>query len=250
MAAEMHHAVDQLRGYGYKIDSSLLDVTLIEADKRILPKVGRIEISHSVARELEKIGVQVLTNTRVVEVTDRGITFHGGYFIPLDMIIWSAGIRGPDVLKGIGGLETNHLNQLVVKRTGQTTVDERIFAIGDCCACPQEDGSWVPPRGQAARQMGHMVAENIVRMSNGRWPSGEYVYRDLGSLVNLSKFHTVGNVFSFLGGGILVEGKIARFAYLSLYRRHLIEIYGPVRGVLMVVLKSLNRIIRPHLKLH
>lgn len=250
MAAEMHHAVDQLRGYGYKIDSSLLDVTLIEADKRILPKVGRIEISHSVARELEKIGVQVLTNTRVVEVTDRGITFQGGYFIPADMIIWSAGIRGPDVLKGIAGLETNHLNQLVVKRTGQTTSDEHIFAIGDCCACPQADGSWVPPRGQAARQMGHMVAENIVRMSRGRPPAREYVYRDLGSLVNLSKFHTVGNMFSFLGGGILVEGKIARFAYLSLYRRHLIEIYGPVRGVLMVVLKGLNRIIRPHLKLH
>ncbi|HUG99622.1 MAG TPA: NAD(P)/FAD-dependent oxidoreductase [Gammaproteobacteria bacterium] len=250
MAAEMHHAVDQLGGYGYRIDSSLLDVTLIEADKRILPKVSQAEISLSVARELDKIGVQVLTNTRVVEVTDRGITCQGGYFVAADMVIWSAGIRGPDFLESIGGLETNHLRQLVVRRTGQTTRDDAIFAIGDCCACPQEDGSWVPPRGQAARQMGLMVADNIAAMMRGERPAREYVYKDLGSLVNLSKFHTVGNLFSFLGGGILVEGKIARFAYLSLYRRHLIELYGPVRGLLMLLLKSLNRIIRPHLKLH
>ena len=250
MAAEMHHAVDQLAGYGYRIDSSLLDVTLIEADKRILPKVSHAQISESVARELERIGVQVLTNTRVVEVTDKGITFQGGYFIAADIVIWSAGIRGPEFLRDIGGLETNRLNQLVVKRTGQVTRDERIFAIGDCCACPQEDGSWVPPRGQAARQLGHLVADNLTAMMKGRAPAKEYVYKDLGSLVSLSKFHTVGNMFSFLGGGVMVEGKIARFAYLSLYRRHLIEIYGPVRGLLLVLLKSLNRIIRPHLKLH
>jgi NADH:ubiquinone reductase (H+-translocating) len=250
MAAEMHHAVDQLAGYGYKIDTSLLDVTLIEASERILPKVDRVEISQSVACELEAIGVRVLTNTRVIEVTGQGIIFQGGYFIPADMVIWSAGIKAPDFLKGIAGLESNALNQLVVRPTGQTTRDERIFAIGDCCGCPQPDGSWVPPRGQAARQMGHLVADNIIAMTRGRGPAKHYVYKDLGSLVNLSKFHTVGSIFSFLGGGLLVEGKIARCAYLSLYHRHLIELYGPVRGVLLVVLKGLHRIIRPHLKLH
>jgi NADH:ubiquinone reductase (H+-translocating) len=250
MAAEMHYAVDQLRGYGYKIDTSLLEVTLIEADKRILPKVGRVEISDAVARELKSIGVDVLTNTRVVEVTDKGIIFQGGYFVAADMVLWSAGIRGADFLKNIGGLETNHINQLVVQTTAQTTRDPTIFAIGDCCACPQEDGSWVPPRGQAARQMGHLAADNIMAMMQGRAPAKRYVYKDLGSLVNLSKFNTVGNLFSFLGGGIMVEGRIARFTYLSLYRRHLMEMYGPFRGVLMVLLKSLNRMIRPHLKLH
>jgi NADH:ubiquinone reductase (H+-translocating) len=250
MAAEMHHAVDQLRGYGYNIDTSLLEVTLIEADKRILPKVGRVEISLAVARELENIGVQVLSNTRVVEVTDKGITVQGGYFIAADIVIWSAGIRGPDFLAGIGGLESNHIHQLVVRTTGQVTRDDAIFAIGDCCACPQEDGSWVPPRGQAARQLGLVVAANITAMIEGRPPTRRYVYKDLGSLVNLSKFHTVGNLFSFLGGGIMVEGRIARAAYLTLYHRHLIELYGPVRGMLMMLLKSLNRIIRPHLKLH
>jgi NADH:ubiquinone reductase (H+-translocating) len=185
-----------------------------------------------------------------VEVIDRGIIVQGGYFISTDIVIWSVGVRGADFLASIGGLESNDIHQLVVRPTGQVTRDDTIFAIGDCCACPQDDGSWVPPRGQAARQMGHMVAANIIAMIEGQPPAKRYVYKDLGSLVNLSRFHTVGNLFSSIGGGILVEGRIARLAYLTLYRRHLIELYGPVRGVLMVLLKMLNRIIRPHLKLH
>lgn len=250
MAAEMHYAVDQLRGYGYQIDTSLLEVHLIEADKRILPKVDRPEISESVARELKNLGVRVLTDARVVEVDERGIIFRGGYFIQADIVIWSAGIKAPDFLNGIGGLESNRLNQLVVRPTGQTTRDPRIFAIGDCCACPQEDGGWVPPRGQAARQMAHMVADNIRDMIAGDVARREYVYKDLGSLVNLAKFHTVGNLFAFLGGGVLVEGRIARLTYQTLYWRHLLEIHGVFRGSLMILLKTIHRIIRPHLKLH
>jgi len=72
----------------------------------------------------------------------------------------------------------------------------------------------------------------------------------LGALVNLSNVHTVGNLFSFLGGGFKVEGRIARFTYASLYRRHIIEVFGPFKGILMLGLKALNRWIRPHLKLH
>ena len=40
---------------------------------------------------------------------------------------------------------------------------------------------------------------------HGKAPTRTYIYKDLGSLVNLSKFHTVGNLFSFLGGGVMVE---------------------------------------------
>ncbi len=250
LAAEMHHAVDQLRGFGFRIDSLLFNVTLIEAADLILPRIGRSEISESVARQLDRIGVKVRTATRVVRVEPDQVHIHDGDPIPADLVIWSAGVKAPDFLADIGGLETNEFNQIKVRPTGQSTRDDRIFSIGDCCACPQEDGSLVPPRGQAARQMGHLVATNIGAMLRGKPPKKEYIYRDLGSLVNLSRFHTVGNMFSYLGGGFMVEGRIARFAYVSLYRRHLIEVFGPFRGMLMIALKTLNRWIRPHLKLH
>jgi len=250
MSAEMHHAVDQLSGFGYKIDSSLLEVTLVEADERILPKVEKREISDSVAKELTAIGVNVLTNTRISEVTPEGLHTTEGKQIPADMVIWSTGVKAPDFLNEIGGLESNHINQIMVKQNMQTTRDPHIFAIGDCAACPQEDGSWVPPRGQSARQMALMTADNISLMIGNKTPGHEYVYKDLGSLVNLSKFHTVGNLMSFMGGGVLVEGKIARFVYTSLYRRHLIELHGVFKGTLLMFAKGISRIIHPHLKLH
>jgi len=250
MSAEMHHAVDQLSGFGYKIDSSLLEITLVEADERILPKVEKREISDSVAKELTAIGVNVLTNTRISEVTPEGLHTTEGQHIPADMVIWSTGVKAPDFLNGIGGLESNQINQVMVKQNMQTTRDPHIFAIGDCAACPQEDGSWVPPRGQSARQMALMTADNICLMLGDKSPCHEYVYKDLGSLVNLSKFHTVGNLMSFMGGGVLVEGKIARFVYTSLYRRHLIELHGVFKGTLLMFAKGISRIIHPHLKLH
>ncbi|MCL1093548.1 NAD(P)/FAD-dependent oxidoreductase [Shewanella kaireitica] len=250
MSAEMHHAVDQLRGFGYKIDSTLLEITLIEADKRILPKVEKAEISESVAKELTAIGVKVMTETRINRVTSEGLHTSEDEFIPSDMVIWSTGVKAPDFLKEIGGLESNHINQVMVQQNMQTTRDPAIFAIGDCAACPQEDGSWVPPRGQSARQMALMTADNIMLLLNGKAASNNYVYKDLGALVNLSKFHTVGNLMSFIGGGVMVEGKIARFVYTSLYRRHLIELHGPVKGTLLMFAKGISRIIHPHLKLH
>ncbi|MCA1896147.1 NAD(P)/FAD-dependent oxidoreductase [Shewanella putrefaciens] len=250
MSAEMHHAVVQLRGFGYNIDAHLLEVTLIEADKRILPKVEKVEISDSVAKELSTLGVKVMTNTRINQVTADGLTTTDDVFIPADMVIWSTGVKAPDFLKEIGGLETNHINQILVKQNMQTSRDPHIFAIGDCAACPQPNGTWVPPRGQSARQMALMTADNIVLMLEGKQAIHQYIYKDLGSLVNLSKFHTVGNLMSFIGGGVMVEGKIARFVYTSLYRRHLIELHGIVKGTLLMFAKGISRIIHPHLKLH
>lgn len=250
MSAEMHHAVMQLRGFGYQIDPSLLEVTLIEAADRILPSTKKTKISESVTRELNEIGVNVLTNTRVVKVNKNSLETSDGKDIPADMIIWASGVKAPDFLKDIGGLETNKINQVVVKQNMQTTRDDHIFAIGDCAACPQPNGEWVPPRGQSARQTALMTADNILLMLKGQAPKHNYVYKDLGSLVNLSKFHTVGNLMSFMGGGIRVEGKIARLVYTSLYRRHLIELHGVVRGTLLMFAKGVGRIIHPHLKLH
>ncbi|GLS84112.1 NAD(P)/FAD-dependent oxidoreductase [Paraferrimonas haliotis] len=250
MSAEMHNAVNSLRGYGYQISTDLLDVTLVEADERILPKVEKPQISESVAKQLKAIDVDVRTNTFVVEVDEQGLITKEGNRIDADMVIWSTGVKAPDFLANIDGLETNNINQLVVKGTCQTTRDDRVFSIGDCTALQQPDGSWVPPRGQSARQEALMVADNLISLMKGGTADKEYIYKDLGSLVNMSKFHTVGNLMSFLGGGILVEGKVARFVYTSLYRRHLIEIHGFWRGTLMMFMKGINRIVRPHLKLH
>jgi len=138
-----------------------------------------------------------------------------------------------------------------VRETLQTVSDERIFAIGDCCYfVPPGAERPVPPRAQAAHQMASTAFENLVRLMDGR-PLKPFVYRDHGSLVSLSRFSTVGSLMgNLIGGRMAIEGRLARLVYTTLYRMHLIAIHGWLKGLALLMVGRVNRIIRPRLKLH
>lgn len=71
----------------------------------------------------------------VTSADENGLNTKEGEFIHADLMVWAAGIKAPDFMKDIAGLETNRINQLVVEPTLQTTRDPNIFAIGDCASC-------------------------------------------------------------------------------------------------------------------
>lgn len=137
LAAELHNTTRELAAYGLdKIDPDKdIKITLIEAGTRVLPGLPE-RISHNVEDELRKLQVKILTGERVVEVNEGGIHTQSGRYIPSALIVWAAGIKAPDFLSQLDGLEVNRINQLVVKTTLQTTCDEDIFSFGDCAACP------------------------------------------------------------------------------------------------------------------
>jgi len=251
LAAELYNAAGGLRHYGLEVfDESRLKVTLIEAGPRILPALPE-KLAKAAREELEALGTRVLTDMPVTEVTRDGMTTKAGEVIPADIKVWAAGVKGADFLRELAGLETNRGNQLVVRRTLQTTRDDRIFAIGDCCACPQ-DGSDrpVPPRAQAAHQMATTVFRNLKHLIADE-PLKPFVYKDHGSLVSLSRFSTVGSLMgNLIGGRMAIEGRLARFVYISLYRMHLIAIHGWLKGLLLIFVGHVNQVVRPRLKLH
>ena len=159
-------------------------------------------------------------------------------------------MKAPEFLKGIAGLETNRGDQVVVRPTLQTTRDDHILAIGDCCAALQKSGRPVPPRAQAAHQMAESAFTNLLALMDGK-PLRPFVYHDHGSLVSLSRFGTVGSLMgNLVGGRMAIEGRLARFVYTSLYRMHLIAIHGWLRGLALIAIGRVNAIIRPRLKLH
>jgi len=166
LSAELHNAVKELQNYGFgDLDSSRLNVNLVEAGERILPALPP-RISQAAHSELTKLGVHVRTATMVTKADETGLTTKDGEHIPAQIMVWAAGIKVPDFMKDIAGLETNRINQLVVKPTLQTTRDDDIFVIGDLASCQQEDGSFVPPRAQAAHQMASRCFSNIVAKLN------------------------------------------------------------------------------------
>src|SRR2546423_11024563 len=139
-----------------------------------------------------------MTGRRVTGVDADGVMLDHDERIDADLKVWAAGIKAPDVLKDIAGLETNRLNQLVVRETLQTTRDEDIFAIGDCAACPWPGHPTpVPPRAQAAHQQASHLASQLPRRLRGE-PLEAWRYRDFGSLASLGAYSTDGNLIGKL----------------------------------------------------
>jgi NADH dehydrogenase len=251
LAAELHDTTRELSSYGLeKIDPDKnLRLLIVEASERILPGLPP-RLSASAAQRLRELGVEMHTGERVVEARADGLVTASGRFIPASMMVWSAGIKAPDFLAALDGLETNRINQLVVRPTLQTS-DDDIFALGDCAACPMPDGEGnVPPRAQAAHQQASMLVTSICRRLRGR-PLPEYVYRDYGSLVALGRFSTVGNLMGGLtGGSVMIEGALAGLVYWSLHKMHQVALNGYFKTVLATLANIINTPNKPTIKLH
>ena len=251
LAAQLHHVTRQLAAYGLDtIDpSEHIKLHIIEAGPRILPALPE-RISNAALKELHKLDVTVHVDERVVEVTEKGVQTSSGEFIPAHFKVWAAGIKAPEFVKDLAGLETNHINQLVVEKTLRSTRDESIFALGDCAAIPMnETGRNVPPRAQSAHQEATLMVKNIKRCIRGR-KLKDYRYRDYGSLIAMGKYSTVGSLMGNLAGSYFVSGYIARFVYLSLYKMHQAALYGWPRAILITFLHFLRKGIDPQIKLH
>jgi NADH dehydrogenase len=252
LAAELYHTVRQIVSYGMEhIDPETdIRIILIEAADRILPALPP-RISEATAMLLRSLGVEVRVNARVSEVRADGVCLADGSFIASELVVWSAGVKAPDVLRDIGGLETNRINQLVVTQTLQTTRDPDIFAIGDCAACPRPGfPSPVPPRAQAAHQQASHLVRTLTRRLDGLAPE-PFVYRDFGSLVSLGEYSTVGNLMGGLvGRSLFIEGVFARLMYRSLYKMHEQALHGTWKMLLNSLARPLSRRGGPVVKLH
>jgi NADH dehydrogenase len=252
LAAQLHHVSQELSAYGFQINPKRdLKVSVIEAAPRILPMLPA-RLSSAAEAQLTRLGVTVHVGERVIEVTPQGVRTQSGRFIPATISVWAAGIKAPDFLRDLDGLESNRLNQLLVRPTLQTTRDDSVFAFGDCAACPLVEGAsaTVPPRAQAAHQQASLLVKSLRNRLRGR-PLLSYVYRDYGSLVALGKYSTVGALMNeLMRGSVMVEGVIARLVYLSLYKMHQVALFGWYRVVLLTFANVLRRRVYPEIKLH
>jgi NADH dehydrogenase len=252
LSAELHHTMRQVVAYGLdRVDPKKdIKVVLIEAAPRLLPALPE-RLSRSSEKLLRKLGVEVHTGAKVAEVLADGVRLADGQVLPAELVVWAAGVKGAEFLARLGGLETNRLNQLLVRQTLQTTLDDDIFAMGDCAACPwPEKNGFVPPRAQAAHQQATHLFKQIRRRLDGR-PLEDYHYRDFGSLVSLGKFSTVGNMMGGLArGDLFIEGWYAKLMYTSLYKMHELALHGWAKVALDTLARMLIRRTEPHVKLH
>jgi NADH dehydrogenase len=255
LAAELHRSTRALVSYGLdRIDPDKdLKLHVIEAAPRILPGLPE-RLSTAALELLRGLKVDVHTGARVNAVEPGRVVLADGRTIDAELIVWAAGVKAPDFLKDIDGLETTRSNQLVVQPTLQTTRDANIFALGDCAACPWPAApggqTHVPPRAQAAHQQASHLVKQLQRRMAGQLLE-PYTYRDFGSLVSLGEYSTVGNMMGGLvGGSLMIEGLFARMMYLSLYKMHELALHGWVKVTLDTLARMITRRTEPHVKLH
>ncbi len=256
LSAELHRTTRAVISFGMdRVDPDKdLKVILIEAAPRILPALPT-RISTAAEKLLVDLGVEVITNAKVEEVFSNKLRLSDGVEIPAELIVWAAGVKAPDFLKEIGGLESNRANQLVVLPTLQTTRDPNIFAMGDCAACPWPEanegkGGIVPPRAQAAHQQASHLFGQIENIIKDR-PLKSYQYRDFGSLVSLGEFSSVGSMMGgLIGGSLMIEGFFAKIMYISLYKLHQLALHGWVKVMLDTMSRLIHRRTHSIVKLH
>lgn len=229
LAAELHASAKVLANYGFDHihPEKDLQIVLVEAAPRLLAQLPE-RLSDAALRELRKLAIEVHTNEKVVEVTADSLKMASGKVISSSLSVWAAGVKAADFLKNLGGdapLENNRLNQLVVNGNLQTT-DASIYAFGDCAACQQPDGTWVPPRAQAAYQQAMYLVKALPRLQRGE-PVSPFVFRDQGSLVSLSEYSSVGSLMgSLTKGSFFIEGQLAKIMYWALHKQHQLALGG------------------------
>jgi len=250
LAAQLVQLTQAAASYGAEQLPDCVTITLVETGPRLLPGFPE-DISDATEKRLQALGVQVCLESRVAAADAKGFTLADGGHIEAELKVWAAGVKGPDVLATLDGLEHNKNQQICVKPTLQTTVDADIYAMGDCAGLTLPGAKHpLSPTAQVA----HQQALHLIRHLGKAIATGSavpaFAYRDLGSLVSLGDydaFGSLGNVGLFKG--VTFRGRLAQGGQALLYRAHQVRLRGFWRGTLLWIVDAINGRIKPRIRL-
>lgn len=168
-----------------ELDFSLMKIFLIEGSPVLLAAMSKRSQKKSQAF-LEKMGVNVLTNTVVKEYDGKTVLLSNGKTIPTNTLIWGAGVAA----KKINGLPDNVLqkgNRIIVNRYNQVQGFQNIFALGDIAYMTEEKyPNGHPQVASVAIAQGKLLAENFVRLVQNK-PLVPFKYKDKGSMATIGR---------------------------------------------------------------
>lgn len=189
-------------------------VVLVEGLDRVLPTFPA-NLSASAKESLERIGVEVRTNTKVTSISEEGAVVNGNELLTARTVLWAAGVKASPLGAQLGApLERN--GQVKVEPTLQVPGRPEIFVVGDLASI-ETDGKRVPGVAQGALQMGRLAADNICRAINGK-PLVPFRYHDKGNMATIGRSHAVAQI-----GRWHIKGTLAWLAWALV---HLVTLIG------------------------
>jgi NADH dehydrogenase len=198
-----------------RIDTAKVRVILVEGGPRILPAFPE-SLSARAQRDLEKLGVEVRTNTLVTHIDEQGVDV-GSERIASQSVFWAAGNAASPLGKTLD-VPLDRVGRVLVEPDLSVPGDPRVFVIGDLAAAKLPDGSFVPSVAPAANQMGQHAARNIRALIAGE-ASRPFRYLNKGDLATIGRHKAVA---SFGGGRIRIAGYFAWFTWLFVHIAYLV----------------------------
>jgi NADH dehydrogenase len=172
-----------------RIKTSNARVLLVEAAERVLPAMSS-RSSDSARRQLENLGVEVITGRAVSEVDGAGVRL-GDDRIDARTVIWAAGVEASPLGRTLGA-QADRAGRVVVAPDPSIAGAPELFVIGDLASI-MSDGKPVPGLAPAAMQEGRHAAENIARLIRAE-PTAPFRYRDKGTLATIGRAAAVAEI--------------------------------------------------------
>ncbi|MFC3907483.1 NAD(P)/FAD-dependent oxidoreductase [Legionella dresdenensis] len=245
LVAELVQLVEMTENYSNIKFQKPISINLIESGSRLLSAFPE-KISIAVKELLSGLGINVMVNTNAVAAEENGLKLNDGRLIESTLMVWAAGVKAPDFLNSLDGLETQKNNMLCVKPTLQTTLDDNIFAVGDCAYVVS---GGLPPTAQVAHQQAKFLIKYLPKYLKGK-PLPPFHYRHLGGFVSLGKYNAYGSLGKYgLLRGLFLQGIIANWTYHYIYRNYQKSIHGIIKGYLLWLSEKINKLVHPRIRL-
>jgi len=191
-----------------RIDPKLTRVILIEAGPTIMTSFGP-ELAARAARDLEALGVQIWTSSKVTDIDATGVQV-GQERIRTGTVLWAAGVKASELGASLGAERDG---QGRVKVTPELTVPghPELFVLGDMALVIGENGKPLPGVAPAALQQGRYAASTILDDLRGR-PRKPFAYLDKGQMATIGRSRAVVQT-----GKLHLSGLLAWFAWLVIH---------------------------------
>ncbi|MDQ4148592.1 MAG: NAD(P)/FAD-dependent oxidoreductase [Actinomycetota bacterium] len=196
-----------LRSDFRRIDPRTARIILLEGVPRILPTLPE-RLSKKAAKQLEKLGVKVLTGSQVTAIDDEGVKV-GDKLIGARTVFWAAGVAASPLARGLGA-PLDRAGRVKVRADLTAPGFQNVFVIGDL-AYLEQDGKLVPGVAPAAIQQGRHAASNIRRLLSGM-PTEPFRYVDKGTLATIGRAAAVADI-----RGLQLSGVLAWLAWLAVH---------------------------------
>ncbi len=193
-----------------------IHIFLVESSAEILDNMSD-QSSKKAYTFLEKLGVKLILNTKLVSFDGSEAVLSSGQKIPTMTVVWCAGVKG-QTIPGLPEIIVQRGNRISVNEFNQAVGCKDIFVIGDLAATKEEKyPNGLPMVAPAAIQQAELLAKNLIRISQKK-ELLPFSYKDKGSMATIGRNKAVVDI-----GKIHFQGALAWFTWMAV---HLMTLVG------------------------